>query len=133
MSNYVFRKKKHAAGLETAIIGLVNAVVTAAGNITVGGMSIRAITKDHIYNVLYSPVYLQGKTFEQVKSAMAKTYKNNPSLFERYYQELKAMREADLEVGRHPSQTFFTKKNIIACILVFVVIILLIVVFKKRK
>ncbi|MDR0606380.1 MAG: hypothetical protein LBG80_19060 [Bacteroidales bacterium] len=131
MSNYVFRKKNHS--LSAAIIGLVSSAVSAVGNITPGGMSIRATTKDHIYNVLYSPVYLQGKTLEQVKNAMPKTYKNNPSLFQRYYDELKAMREADMSIGKHPTQTFFTTKNIIACILVFCIIILLIILFKKQK
>jgi hypothetical protein len=132
MNRRVFkRKRNHSLG--ASIVGLVGSVVNGIASIVPVSLAKRENTKSHLWTVLYSPVYLSGKTFAQVKASMPKTYKNNPDLFKRYYDELKSMRDAELEAGKHPSQTLFSSKNIILFILIIVVVIMTVIAFKSGK
>jgi hypothetical protein len=130
MQRTVFVNKKNHA-LTAAILGLVSSVVNGVSGIVPVSLAKRENTKNHLKTILYSPVYLSGKSLDYVKAALSRTYKNNPALFEQYYNEYYQQRLSDLEAGVHPSQSFFTPKMILMFVLIVIVIIFAILVFKK--
>lgn len=85
-----------------AIIGIVAAIVGIAANATTTGMSARKRTKDHLWTILKTPVYVQGLSLESVKLMYLSEYRSNPDLFKRYYDEYMSIRRADMEMGIHP-------------------------------
>jgi hypothetical protein len=88
------------------IAGIIIAIVAAAISISTTaaaqGVKDRELRKSSLWKLLYEPVYINGLSFEVVKTGYLSDYRKNPDLFKRYYDEYMVMRDADLEYGSHP-------------------------------
>ena len=126
-----------AAGASTAVGGLLTPILTAVsslfsfvGNVVSPSIYKRENTKNWIQQVLYSPVYLSGKSLATVKSLHATTYKKNPTLFVQYYEDYMSQRIADLEAGTHPSQQLKIK-DVVTVGFVIILVVIMIIVWRK--
>jgi uncharacterized integral membrane protein len=84
------------------IIAIVAVVVGISTSAAAKGVKDRELKKASLWKLLYEPVYVNGLSFEAVKTGYLSDYRKNPDLFKRYYDEYMVMREADLEYGNHP-------------------------------
>ncbi len=129
--NRAVSKRNHASGgIANSVMGLISSVISGIVNITPVAVLKRENTKNALQNLLYSPVYLSGKSFEQVKNSLYATYQKNPALFRQYYDELWATRQAHLEQGIHPSQGIKTKEIVL---IVFVILLVIVMFYVWKK
>jgi hypothetical protein len=110
------------------IIAAVAAAVGIASSSAAQGIKNREIRKDHLWTLLYEPVYIQGLSFDAVKTGYLSYYRANPHLFQRYYDEYFTMRTSDLEYDNHPNsdkrKDLLMRRYIVIGLLVCLIIVI---------
>ena len=116
------------------MISAIIAAVTAIGlSVTGFVMSAKAAAQPQIDNIMYNYVYMRGVSFESMKNAYIKLYRNNKKYFEQQYQYWLSKREQDLANGTHEQQKKINQNRTLSIILFCIIVVFIFLIFKSIK
>jgi len=113
-----------------AIIGAVVAVGTAVTGYVI---SARNAVKPQIEYIMKEYVYMQGYSFEKMKSMYPDLYKKNAKYFAEQFDYYAQMRNIALQNGTHENQQKANQNKALMIVLVVVIIVFIFLIFRNYK